>query len=559
MMLAACSSSGKSGGGTTNTSGNTTANTPDTGKPVEGGKLTYALEAETDGGFCLSNAQLVVSGEQIATSIYDTLTVIDSKGKYEPFLAKTVTPNADSSAWTITLRTQADGSPIKFQDGTDLTPAIVADNINAWIGKYVRPDGTHAPSLLFAIVLKDVTSVTSDATSVTVKLDKSWPSFPWVLYANGRLGIMAKAQLDSSDADCANKNLIGTGPFSLVSWKPNQSMVLKKNPNYWRTDKDGQKLPYLDQITFVPVPDSTQRTNGLGEVYDALAQSTFTEIGKLETAAKAGTYNIAQEKGDRELRYYLLNARRAPFNDLLGREAVTYAINPQEVNGVINNDLATVAKEPFDIGTDGYTANSQWPGFNLAKAKTAVAAYKAKHGGTFPTITLLTDNDSAEAKEAGVLIGDLSAAGIPAKQKPVTQSQIVNTAIGGDFDLLLWRNHPGGDPDSQYVWWWNSPAATPTVNANLVNFGAFHDDTISSLLDTGRSQTPGTPERSQTYEKVVQQFSKNLWNIWMWYEDWTIAGTKKVHGFTGGTLPAGGTQYPILGGLIRADNLWVTK
>ena len=77
-------------------------------------RVTFALPAETSGGWCLQEGQLAISGIQVARAIYDTLTVPDVDEKYMPFLAESVTPNADCTVWTIKLR-----SGIKFHDGTD--------------------------------------------------------------------------------------------------------------------------------------------------------------------------------------------------------------------------------------------------------------------------------------------------------------------------------------------------------------------------------------------------------------------------------------------------------
>ena len=38
------------------------------------------------------------------------------------------------------------------------------------------------------------------------------------------------------------------GPFMVADYKPGASILLKRNPNYWKTDDQGRKLPYLDSI-----------------------------------------------------------------------------------------------------------------------------------------------------------------------------------------------------------------------------------------------------------------------------------------------------------------------
>src|SRR6478672_13777275 len=58
------------------------------GAQKSGGDLRFGLEAETTGGFCLSQAQLVTSAKQVAAAIYDTLTVPNTKREYVPFLAE---------------------------------------------------------------------------------------------------------------------------------------------------------------------------------------------------------------------------------------------------------------------------------------------------------------------------------------------------------------------------------------------------------------------------------------------------------------------------------------
>ena len=65
-------------------------------------------------------------GHRGGAAIYDTLTVPNTKDEMVPYLAKSVTPDATYTTWTITLR---DG--IKFHDGTPLDADAVSQNIDA--------------------------------------------------------------------------------------------------------------------------------------------------------------------------------------------------------------------------------------------------------------------------------------------------------------------------------------------------------------------------------------------------------------------------------------------
>ena len=86
---------------------------------------TFGLEAETT-NYCLSRAQLAISGIQVVAAVYDTLTVPNAKGEAVPYLAKSVEPNADFTEWTITLR---DG--VTFHDGKPLDADAVKLNLDS--------------------------------------------------------------------------------------------------------------------------------------------------------------------------------------------------------------------------------------------------------------------------------------------------------------------------------------------------------------------------------------------------------------------------------------------
>ena len=57
------------------------------------------------------------------------------------------------------------------------------------------------------------------------------------------------------DIETEPSEIIGTGPFTIESYEPGQSLVLKRNPDYWLKDSAGNSLPYLDKIVRVIVPD----------------------------------------------------------------------------------------------------------------------------------------------------------------------------------------------------------------------------------------------------------------------------------------------------------------
>ncbi len=531
LLVAAC-------GGGSDDSGGGGSGGDDPGTPVAGGTVTYGVEAETAGGWCLPEAQLAISGIQVARAIYDTLTAPDADAVYQPYLAKSVTPNADFTEWTITLR---DG--ITFHDGSALDATVVKNNIDAWRGEYPG----RSP-LLFAFVYEPVSDVAVvDPMTVKVTTSTPWPAFPAYLFNDGRSGIMAQAQLD--DAATCDRNLIGTGPFELEEWKQNDHLTAKKNPDYWQKDADGNQLPYLDSIEFRPMPDATARVNALlaGEL-NALHESAAEEIDTLRNEEEQGKLDLTATTDYTEVTYELFNTSKPPFDNINARLAVVHAINREQLNAVRNLDLFKVASGPFAPGEIGYLEDTGFPDYDVDKAKDYVAKYEAETGRSLE-FTLVGTPDPGTVKLLQFLQEQLKNAGITANIRNVEQAVLINTALGDDWNMIDWRNHPGGNPDGQYIWW---------KGGSPVNFGKFTDAEMDRLLDAGRAE-PDKEKAAGIYQDINKRFASQAYNLWLNWVEWNVATATDVHGVYGPDLPDGGKPFPGLATGHPVLGLWVEQ
>ena len=531
LLVAAC-------GGGSDDSGGGGSGGDDPGTPVAGGTVTYGVEAETAGGWCLPEAQLAISGIQVARAIYDTLTAPDADAVYQPYLAKSVTPNADFTEWTITLR---DG--ITFHDGSALDATVVKNNIDAWRGEYPG----RSP-LLFAFVYEPVSDVAVvDPMTVKVTTSTPWPAFPAYLFNDGRSGIMAQAQLD--DAATCDRNLIGTGPFELEEWKQNDHLTAKKNPDYWQKDADGNQLPYLDSIEFRPMPDATARVNALlaGEL-NALHESAAEEIDTLRNEEEQGKLDLTATTDYTEVTYELFNTSKPPFDNIDARLAVVHAINREQLNAVRNLDLFKVASGPFAPGEIGYLEDTGFPDYDVDKAKDYVAKYEAETGRSLE-FTLVGTPDPGTVKLLQFLQEQLKNAGITANIRNVEQAVLINTALGDDWNMIDWRNHPGGNPDGQYIWW---------KGGSPVNFGKFTDAEMDRLLDAGRAE-PDKEKAAGIYQDINKRFASQAYNLWLNWVEWNVATATDVHGVYGPDLPDGGKPFPGLATGHPVLGLWVEQ
>jgi peptide/nickel transport system substrate-binding protein len=417
--------------------------------------------------------------------------------------------------------------------------------------------------ILFSLALADMKDVTvTDPMTVKITTRVPWIALPAWLWATGRLGMVANEQIDSGPRECPRK-LIGTGPFKLVSWTPNDKLVADRNPNYWQKDENGIQLPYLDRITFRPVPDVVQRVNGLkGGDLDLIHLTDGDQISLLRRDVSAGSFKMLETTRAAEVAHVMLNAGKPPFDNINARLAVAYASDPAEANATNQKGVNKLATQPYAPETLGYISNPDFPKLDLNKSREYQAKYKQETGQDLSFVVEHT-NDEATKNLALIVQNQMKRAGIDARlpQQGTEQSQYINRAIGGDYQAILWRNFPGGDPDTLYIWWhskiWD-PATNSFSRVNLVNFGRINDPEIDKALETGRSD-PDPEKRKEAYQSIGREFAKGVYNIWTWYSTWSFAGKNDVSGIVGPRLPNGDERGKPIVSVQPTVGLWRGK
>lgn len=498
-----------------------------------GGEMVYALEAESSGGFCLTDAQLAISGMMVVRSIYDPLTVPTAAGGYAPYLLESVEPNETATSFDLRLR-----EGITFHDGTPLDSTVLKNNLDAWLGRYPNRTSLFLPLILANV---DTVEIVDDMTvEVTTKIP--WPAFPGYLNGGGRLGVMAQAQLDDP-TDC-DKNLIGTGPFVFDGWRVNEELSADRNPDYWATDDDGNRLPYLDRIVFVPVPDAQTRVNGLlsGE-FDAIMTSGATATETLETEEGRGAVELTQTSTDAEVNSLMFNESKPPFDDRGAREAAIRALDRDTYRDVVALGLTESASGPFPPGAPGHLDDAGFPEYDLERAKELVADYEQRTGAPLEFSYLHTpDPDNTQAAQFNKQ--QFEAAGMDVNLQAREQATLISEALGTGWNMLTLRNFPGGTPDGNYAWWYsNSP----------VNFPRMTDPEIDSMLDSARSELDEDTAVG-IYEDINRRLNDESHFLWLDWVRWTVATRPGISGVIGPTLPSGdeptlgmSTGHPTLG------------
>ena len=328
------------------------------GAPRRGGALTVGVSSDID-GFLPSVDLWDNSGLIYANSVFDSLAVVAADGSIKPYLAQAITPNADFTVWTVTLR-----PGIFFHDGSPLTAAVAVANFEAL-----------RQSPLTSAAIAPITSVAATGDlEVSFTADEPIVAFPF--YLSTQVGyVTALAQLDKSNST----HPIGTGPFIYDSWEPNDHFTVTANPHYWRPG-----LPYLDRITYKPIVSDQSRLASLQTgTIDLMVSRDPGAIAQLgHNRSYQQVNDLDQTTGEPDMDFIILNTAEAPTSDLTVRQALAYATDSAELARVFGQGITKPASSPFPVGSPYRSPHNGYPAYDLEMAKQLVAQAAPAHGGT---------------------------------------------------------------------------------------------------------------------------------------------------------------------------------
>jgi ABC-type transport system substrate-binding protein len=511
------------GGGTATTASPATtaaATTTTAAKPTAGGKITVRVEAEVGNPWEPANMNCDSPCQTRAKTFFDSLMAFDTTGKVQPYLAQSVTPSSDYTSWTIKLRPN-----ISFTDGTPLNADAVIENLER-----------QRKSPLVGPYVKDISGETKvDDLTVTVSLSRPWVGFDVAM--TSQAGLMASPTwLKAADADPSKASQpVGTGPFVVASYTPGDTLVVKKNPNYWRKDEG---LPYLDEIDFKVIQDALTAANAFkaGQL-DVNVTTNGQSIKEYQTDK---SINFTEQKERGETIYILLHVGQegSPLQDQDVRCGLTAATDSKTIVDATQAGVFQVANGPFSPGQQGYLDSPGNQTYDPAKAKQLISQWSAAHGGQKPKIILTATPDATGLQIAQVLQQAWNDAGADVSIQQVEQSKYITTALLGDpsFQAFEWRNHAGFVLDNQNVWW-NSDFAMPDGQIAL-NFGRMKDPVIDQALNDAH-QNPDAATNKADAETVNKEFAKQCWLLPLYWAIWGIAAKSNVQGIGAGTFPAG--------------------
>ena len=478
--------------------------TSDPGTP--GGKLVIAQRSEPR----TFNPVVAIDQNSLgvnARMMGDLIHINRATQKTEPALARSWTVSKDGTQFTVKLR-----RGLRFSDGAPFDADDVLFSFKVYLDEQV-----HSPQRdLLTISGKPITLQKVNAYTVRFTFPAPYSAAERVFDG---VAILPRHLLEKDYQEgkinqawtlsTLPEKMAGLGAFRLKQVVPGDRIVLERNPNYWKIDAKGQRLPYLDEITFVVVPTQdaqvirfqagdSQLISGLSaDNFAVLEPEQKTRHFKLYDAGPGLEYNFLMfNLNDDTERLPEITRKQKWFRDVRFRQAVSAAIDRAGiVRLVYRNRGAAIATHVSPGNKAWFNSSIPAPARSLPRARELLqaAGFSWKAGNTLVDssgqpveFTILVSSSNTQRGQIATLVQeDLKAIGIAAHVVPM-ESRSANDRVlnSHDFEAIV-MGLVSGDAD-------------PTPDMNILMSNA-----QTHLWHLGQ-KTPATPWEAEL-DRLMQQ------------------------------------------------------
>lgn len=428
--------------------------------------------------------------KEILFNIFEGLVKPDSDGNLNPAVASDVNISDDGKVYTFTLR-----EGVKFHDGSIVT----AEDVKYSIDRCADADNGS----LLVPAFSNVESVTIlDEKTVEVTLVEGDTDF---------LAYFTTAVIPKNNAD-PDTNPIGTGPYKYVSRSPQENFIVEKFEGYW-----GEPA-HIENVVFKICANADSIVMELqGKGIDMFCRLTSAQVDQLgnDYEIYEGTMNLVQAM-------YLNNAVE-PFDNELVREALCYAVNPQEIMDFMADGKGT------ELGS------SMFPAFGKYYMPELNDVYTV-------------DYDKAKdlLKQAGYENGFEFTVTVPSNYQPhidtaqVIVEQLKNINVTAKIELVEWNTwvedvYTGRQFEATVV---GVDASNLTAGALLdrfestadKNFINFKNEAYDTALNNARASADDT-EKTKYYKECLTILNDTAANVYIQDLAEFVAINKKYAGY----------------------------
>jgi len=488
-----------------------------------GGTLTIAIATNpaTLNGDVTDN----ISIEPIQRLYGNMLLVLNGKNQLVPSLATSYTESKSGLTYTINLR-----HGVKWQDGKPFTSKDVVFTFSKLLK--LNP-------LVSAALVKDVTSSTA-AGLYRVVVHLKEPYAPFMVGLAGGTMYIEPAHVYGNQTplkdSTANDHPIGTGPFIVKQWIPNQKIILVRNPNYWGATKS-KPLPYFDKVVADIITNPTTIIDDLLSGTIDYVPTSFLPQTAIKQVKQSPCCRAVLVHGTPAYDIMYTNTQRAPFNSQTVRQAVYMAITRKLIvqdalAGFGSPPVAPIPPAYTELYTKKINLTKQYP-YNPSKAAKILdkAGFPVKNGERFgKSITLLYSSGTGTFASQTAKIVKANLAKITINVNLVAEdltTWATATYVKKKFTLsfigLTSENDPAFGIQRAF-------ACQPAPTSEFTNASGFCTKTVTSLFHQAATVST-TAKRRELYAKVQKILDTKLPSYELGWRTTYVGISKKIQNY----------------------------
>ncbi len=454
---------------------------------IRGGNLVASINADpaTFNRLFASGMANALVADQLAA---DLVHINRSTHELEPSLATRWDVAKDGHTYTVHLRRGvcfSDGSPFTGEDVVFTLNALADPRIESTLADQLRVDDKF-PSISLV-----------DAYTVRITLPRpvgtglrAFDSIP-ILPRNKLLKSYQDGTLASAWGPTVfPKDIVGLGPFRLKEYQRGVQVVFERNPFFWKQDKAGRTLPYLDTLTFLVIQDRNSEALRFeaGEI-DLLGSISPEHYARLRRSGRAKDFTLRDLGPGLRMDFLWFNLnpgknsagipfvdpeKRAIFEQASFRKAVSGGLDRNGVVRSVYLGLATPQYGPVSSG------NKIWchpglrpPTFDLKQARALLARAGLQETGSngilqfgaarrpFEFVLLTARGDAARERTAEIIRQNLGQAGLRVSIQLLLPNELISRILKSfDYEAILFGPTPTDIvPDLQADLWYSSGAS----------------------------------------------------------------------------------------------------
>lgn len=468
-----------------------TESTESESTPTSGGTFVYGLATEVNNFDPFEGT--TADAKSLYFNIYEGLTKVTEDGSFEPCLASDMQVSEDATTYTFTIR---DG--VKFHDGSDLDTADVLYSIQ----KAIDAGATGYDNI-------ESFEATDDKT-VVITLKTANTDFP----ADASMAIVPENSDENQELVLSP---VGTGPYMLTDYEVQDHVTLSKNTDYWGD------APYLDTVEVKFIDSSAD----LLVNYQSGAIDGFTADASIATQVDEAT-SVLNVSNSNATQMLALNNAAAPFDDVRVRQAISYAVDSDEIINTVDYGYGTKIGTAMIPGLSKYFDDTLTNTYDVDVDKAKELLADAGYADGFTFTCKVPSVYQVHIDTAQVIVNQLAEIGVTMNIEQVDWATwLENVYTNRDYEATIISVDGAVASPTAFLDRYVSTADNNFVNFNSTDFDETYAQATSTTDDEERTSLMKASEKVIT-DEAASVYIQDIANI--------LVYTNKFSGFK---------QYPL--------------